>query len=301
MLNFYRRILDFFLPPHSKRRIWIYNLIHPPAWSIRSDLVMHIRILGRFIIKLTHFTAFSTPMLQMKKNYQLYKGERCFIVCTGPSLSISDVEKLKEEFTFGVNTIANAFDQTTWRPTYYVCVDKYCFDSYISDIYNKYNVLYTKAAFLHHKIAKEIRDPSIYRCLIHYGNHKKKPVYNKIRYSDDISICCYDGFTVTNMAIQIAIYMGFQKIYLIGADCNYHIPQLHFTETHLDNTLKNADWVDDMVMKSLEGYKSIRIFAKSKNVEIYNVTRGGMLEIFERKNLDEVLKEHRIGRTIYKN
>ena len=52
--------------------------------------------------------------LQTLKNK--HKGERCFIVCTGPSLSITDLEMLKHDYTFGMNNIFRLFDKTSWRP-----------------------------------------------------------------------------------------------------------------------------------------------------------------------------------------
>src|SRR5690625_3210612 len=41
-----------------------------------------------------------------------HKGEKCFIVATGPSLTIEDLEKLQNEITFSMNSICFAFDET---------------------------------------------------------------------------------------------------------------------------------------------------------------------------------------------
>ena len=113
----------------------------------------------------------------------------------------------------------------------------------------------------------------------------------KIEYSDDISVGVYDGFTVTNMAIQIAIYMGFKKIYLIGCDCDYSKPKIHFIEAPGDKGKIEAGWLPQAAALSIDGYKAIRDFAYKRHVEIYNVTRGGKLEVFYRDNLERVLKE----------
>jgi len=58
-------------------------------------------------------------------------GERVFIVATGPSLSLEDLEKLtascledleklKNENTISMNSIVNVFSKTDFRPTYYM-------------------------------------------------------------------------------------------------------------------------------------------------------------------------------------
>ena len=114
---------------------------------------------------------------------------------------------------------------------------------------------------------------------------------NKIKYSSDMSVNVYDGFTVTNMAIQLAIYMGFKKIYLIGCDCDYTQPKIHFIEAPGDKQKIEAGWLPQAVDLSLDGYRAVRDFAYKKHVEIYNVTRGGKLEVFYRDNLERVLKE----------
>ena len=55
--------------------------------------------------------------LKLYKNR--YQGKRCFITCTGPSLTIGDLESLKNEYTFGMNSIALIHDQTDWKPDFF--------------------------------------------------------------------------------------------------------------------------------------------------------------------------------------
>ena len=40
-------------------------------------------------------------------------------------------------------------------------------------------------------------------------------------FSEDVARVVYGGATVTYACIQIAVYMGFKEIYLLGVDCNY--------------------------------------------------------------------------------
>ena len=46
----------------------------------------------------------------LKEYKNKYKGERCFIICNGPSLTQEDYIKLKDEYTIGMNMIFNWFE-----------------------------------------------------------------------------------------------------------------------------------------------------------------------------------------------
>ena len=75
------------------------------------------------------------------KQLALYKGKftgkRCFLIGNGPSLRAEDLTRLREagEITFAFNRIYSIFDQTPWRPNFYIsqdelmlagCVDTVC-------------------------------------------------------------------------------------------------------------------------------------------------------------------------------
>ena len=64
---------------------------------------------------------------RLKEFENKYNGERCFIIATGPSLTIDDLEKLKDEYTFGVNSIIKLFDKTDFRPDFYGIQDKFVY------------------------------------------------------------------------------------------------------------------------------------------------------------------------------
>ena len=49
--------------------------------------------------------------------------------------------------------------------------------------------------------------------------------------------------------------------------------------------------VEFFKQKSDIAYTCAKEFSEVHGVHIYNCTRGGMLEVFERKDLDEVLSE----------
>ena len=51
----------------------------------------------------------------------------------------------------------------------------------------------------------------------------------------------------------------------------------------------NPEEVIANVIMMERGYRKAKEVAAEKGIKIYNVTRGGMLEVFDRKNLDDIL------------
>lgn len=274
----------------------LVGIIYPPNLTIMSDLSMHGVILWRRILKFLHLSWLSSEIRRCESFRNKYAGQRCFVTCTGPSLTISDVEKLAGEKTFGVNSILKAYPLTKWRPDFYVMVDIIAYRDYYSKDEALIDTMCKEQAFLHYRCltksahGKEILVP------VNFINHNRgRMKRNKITLSKDASICINDCFTVTIMAIQLAIYMGFKEIYLLGCDCNYKAEKSHFIEGEWDKKNRGKKWLDVAVARSINGYIETKKFADAQGVKIFNSTRGGMLEVFPRKSLEDVLAEPRPG------
>ncbi|MBR1748107.1 MAG: glycosyltransferase [Clostridia bacterium] len=262
----------------------------PKAWTLESDPEMHKMIARRRKLKRWHRYSDEMKKIAALKNSQ--EGKRCFITCTGPSLTIEDLELLKDEITIGVNSIVKAYEKTDWRPTYYAMVDYFAFGEFLRTTSFPGKMLCKEESFLHYRVDPKNKTGKEIYCLVDYANHYQNRVKAKdILFSDDLSVCAYDAYTVTNFAIQVAIYLGFKEIYIIGADCNYSGSQIHFIEMPDDKVKISAGWLPDALALSIEGYKAAAEFAKKKGVKIFNSTRGGMLEVFPRVSLEEVLRK----------
>lgn len=110
---------------------------------------------------------------------------------------------------------------------------------------------------------------------------------HRIKYSDDMSVCAYDGFTVTNMAIQLAIYMGFSKIYIIGADCDYSQPKIHFIEVEDDKDKISGGWLPAANDLGIEGYKAMKSLLTSTAVRYIMLHAAASLKY----SIETILKE----------
>lgn len=225
-----------------------------------------------------------------------YKGKRCFIIGNGPSLAIDDLNKLVNEYTFAANRIYNLLPKTVWRPTYYLSVDRDVMRNSWHEL-NKYELgelfLATEMSFEMSKFKGKAT-----RIFLDNKFHINK--YNDMSayISEDVSKCFSDGYTVTFVAIQFAIFMGFKEIYLLGMDFNF--------STMVDKNGKkvvNKDVKDHFYEKrykatvpcfydnNLYAYNVAKKYADEHGIKIYNATRGGKLEVFERVDFDEIIKK----------
>jgi len=223
---------------------------------------------------------FSNPEIEKFKD--LHKGKRCFIIGTGPSLRISDLEILKEnhELCISMNGIYKGFHETEWRPDYYVVADL------DATYYGKEDILNMNVAnkFVA-DVAWNFEDgiAGMYKWhLVRRWEKGKLP-----KFSEDFSKCSYAGRTITyDGGLQLAAFMGFEEIYLLGIDCcNYNEKSTAHFFDELGTARKEETGflqVDD----NLLAYMAAKKHAQEHGFKIFNATRGGKLEVFPRVDFD---------------
>ena len=223
---------------------------------------------------------------QIEKFKDIHKNKRCFIIATGPSLTIEDVEMLKDEITFSVNSCYQLFSKTTWRPTYYMISDNRVYKRIEADLKSIRNELNTVFC------AEDVEwydDVIRFNTTIAYQNIPERGFVreivekrNRLFMSTDPSKYIVSGHSVVYSAIQMAEYMGFSEIYLLGVDCNYSGAQ-QYSSLIKGTPQKRSNMADPM---HIDYYYANKHF--TEKTKVYNATRGGMLEAFPRKNFDEI-------------
>lgn len=226
---------------------------------------------------------------QIKELKNIYKNQRCFIVGNGPSLKVDDLEKLHNEVCFATHRIYEIYDNTSWRPTYYCAQD---------------SALVNVSA---NEISKKIKSKKIIGLFPNRGYKKiDNAIYAKIKYeefypelpkfSEDMEEGFYEGYTVSYMCLQMAMYMGFKEIYLLGIDHSYSVdlnPDGTVKRKNIDDHFSKNDIITALpqTYKSTLAYKSAKKYAESHGIKIYNATRGGCLEVYERVNFDSLFSK----------
>lgn len=263
--------------------------------NIIYDIYTLLYDLKRYIQKIQQF-------------YNQYLGQRCFIIGNGPSLRILDLEKLENEITFASNGIYALYEKTFWRPTFYCAYDYVFCKNMMSKIEDmKMLVTGCRAAFI-----SVIREALQYKDNEDINNLFYIVIKNKIDeatglplFSDDCSKEIYSSGSVTYIMLQLAMYMGFQEIYLLGMDTSFSVERYRDGRIEINKTAnhnkeiekKDKIFVKDMVKSHgynyiadvdslLSGYEAANNVANIRNIKIYNATRGGKLEVFERVDFD---------------
>lgn len=240
-----------------------------------------------------------------------HKDKRCFLIGNGPSLRTDDLDQLHDrgEISFGCNDIYKAFDQTAWRPKYYMRTD-------FADIENKIEILanmdvehkffaeteevYSGDSFVLRNVLGQSRGNVYYIHNIAVSRTDERP-----RFSPDASRALYGGGTVMYKMMQMAVYMGFVNIYLLGVDGThssddepgaYVAKHLHFYDDCVDEIARVRAFATRTTQQASEAmlanaYAQAEEYTREHGIKIYNATRGGILEAFERVDFDSLLRE----------
>ena len=267
------------LENNSKTIFWIGKILRYPYIRIQSFLLEIVASMRR--------RGMVDKRYEKIKTYERkFEGKRCFVVATGPSLTLDDIKLLDNEYTFAMNSICKLYPDTDWRPSFYGIQDENVYAELEEILKKEDGVIFASS-----NLARRFSLPDNF--IVYPLNSKYN--YFDFRYSDKLHVKfssnsyseVYDAYSITFSLLQIAIYMGFKEIYLIGADCNQKVGQKnHFIDMkHVENGDKLLTSAKRNIFSHAEFYK----FAKSKNIKIYNATRGGALEVYPRVTLEEVL------------
>lgn len=267
-------------------------------------------------------------MMEILRGYKnRYMGQRCFIIGNGPSLRAFDLDKINEsgDFSIGSNRIYLIFSQTNWRPTLFTCVEQ----DYVRKSLREMSAIESSLKL----ITTEQNDdhwgkmfPVDGALPIRFKQIPDQLVLNKMPpFSEDITDCVYSGQTVTYVNIQIAAYMGFKEMILLGVDHCYaqkwYIPQElrnydwdrnprnyepghewkgeiqrtegvknHFCDNYADGLFdgKGEDSISQPVEAATMAYKAAKQYAEAHGIKILNATRGGKLNVFKRVVFDSL-------------
>ena len=117
---------------------------------------------------------------------------------------------------------------------------------------------------------------------------------------DNIAKGIFNSSTVMYTAAQLAAYMGFSEIYLIGVDHHFHISRNNKGEIVVDNTVK--DYFSDRYNEDKEKlyipnteqstltYYSMKDHCERRNIQVFNATRGGKLEVLDRVDFESLFE-----------
>jgi len=228
-----------------------------------------------------------------------YRGQRCVIIGNGPSLNKTDLEQLRGMPTFGVNGIYYADTRLPEPLTFYVVEDTKVFEENRADVlgYGREKAGAFILPTFYRPSLGEDDDPVMFR--MNGGFYRADdPSFARPRFSTNAAEVLFCGQSVTIINLQLAYWMGFSEVGLIGMDFSYAIPEgttikgHHYTSAgddpnHFDSRYFGAGktWKDPRLDRVLANYELAKAIYASDGRRIVNCTVGGALEAFERQDL----------------
>ena len=219
----------------------------------------------------------------LRKFKDIHKGKRCFLVGNGPSVTYEDLDCLRrnKEICFGVNAGYRAFENTKWRPDYYVAIDQYFIEDHIAEINSLECV-----KFFRHLEYSDVRAEGEA-----YDVHLIPGVVSNHNFSFDIEKGVYSGDTVLYDALQIASYMGFSEIYLIGADMSVGVAgnsqANHFYKAEKKVQIPVGVWDPTT---AIEAFGAAHDVLKQQGIRFENATRNAWWDNVPRVEFDSLMK-----------
>lgn len=254
--------------------------------------------------------------------HNIHQGERCFILATGPSISGQDLMPLSKETCISVSDFYLHPSAHEILPKYNVIAPNHApfkFESLaklvddINLIYNGRNHLFSGNTNYQYSFSKYITDnPEKLENNLTLINYQSAPSLDEYNFKDDslwdITKTPFAPRTVVYSAIQVAAYMGFSEIYLLGCDHDYLMRYFNktFDSTHFYNEEKSSckeeevnsekfldaftleNWFQEYYFRWKQ-YRLMNEYLKNRGQIIYNATDGGMLDVFPRVKLHEIL------------
>lgn len=178
-----------------------------------------------------------------------HKGKRCFIIGNGPSLRKTDLQRLRGEYTFGMNRVYLAFPDWQFTTSFLVSVNSLVIEQCASDFlaqpmpvflsWRSRNFVPGAGQMAQDKkIAKSLPPSQVavnaHRSDIsppatrtrHPAPDPNPPIYLHTtytgeRFATDARTRLWEGATVTFVCLQLAYHMGFDQAILIGVDHSF--------------------------------------------------------------------------------
>lgn len=222
---------------------------------------------------------------RLKKYHNLHKGEDCFILGNGPSLNKMDLSQLADYHTFGQNKIFLIFDQVNLNLSYLVSVNPYVIEQSKKE-FEEMNC----PVFLSQTASRKVIQDRKHINRLH--------TLNVWSFYEDITQPICEGHTVTFVSLQLAYYMGFKRVFLIGVDHSFkqegssHEVQVYKgdDENHFHpDYFKGQKWQLADVYGSEVSFHLANYFYLKDGRRIYDATVDGKLEVFPKVDFNEIL------------
>ncbi len=222
---------------------------------------------------------------RLRKFYNAFQGQDCFVIGNGPSLNKMDLSPLANFHTFGQNKIYLLSDRVDLNLSFLVSVNRFVIEQSREHFLQMKCPIFLSYTASRHTIPER---PNIYR--LHTQN-----VWS---FYDDITHPICEGHTVTYVSLQLAYYMGFRRVVLIGVDHNFkQSGKAHEVQTYEGEDenhfhpdyFKGQKWQLADVYGSEVSYHLAQYHYLRDGRQILDATVDGKLQVFPKVKYDAIL------------
>lgn len=215
---------------------------------------------------------------------------RCFVIGNGTTLTYADLDLITGQPSFACNRINLAYPFTKWRPMYYAHVE-----SFAPNLpFIRENIEAGRQCFLSEYYGEPpqgvhgIKDAPNIQWVKHCHHHILNFDNPEVPDEWHMPQPCIFGGSV-NFMMQLAILKGFTEIVLLGCDLIYKDKKpSHFDKHYEHGGEQPAFYASrNAFFGHVQSMNWIR--RKKKDITVLNATRGGLLELWERVRLTDVL------------
>jgi hypothetical protein len=255
--------------------------------NILLDCIRYVRA----IVKKPNFK----NIIKLNKEWKnRYKNQKVFVVANGPSLKSIDSNIFAGEKAITMNS----FEKCVWKDK--VEIVAHCLgepansDSWMENSFlDSINGIESHSYWMHFSSKDKLK----------YTAQKKDKIYyvfpsieSGIYLSKHINLhqSSLSYQTTAQLAIQVAIYMGFSEIVLVGFDHDWLASpdySKHFYSDKKDeaDSLGKMSYIDiiEFMCRMWKIYYKLKYIAVYNAIKIYNITPNSYLDVFEHQEYQE--------------
>lgn len=242
-----------------------------------------------------------------------YAGEKLYILCTGPSLSLEDIEHLRGEHTLAVNGFVHAYGEH-FEPTFYAMSHGAFYRDGAEDFFDKLFGRFDHTRFFVPHYAHDYMERKV---MPNWESKRKDLYYVPTFFSQNVPTLGHEDqghFREPDLTKQVikagnillfctllGLELGFDEIYIMGADHNLlatnSLNEEYWDHCYEEETVPGLDYTPkDYIykMKYLLSvflhHERIKKVADQRGQKVFNVTRdSSYLDVYPYRHTDEVL------------
>ena len=238
---------------------------------------------------------------QNRKLFNRHKGERCFILGAGSSIAKQDLKKLAGEYVISVSNTFVHEDYSVIKPRYHVLPhilsghgDLYSRQKFVAWLQEMEQKTLDVEMFFHIGDKELIDDNALFKDRhIHWNEYVD---WNE-RDAFPIDLSRVPAIkSVSELAITVALYLGFEKIYLLGFDHDWFNGPLvyfynHATQHALAPNAENLAYADSefQMLRHAYIFKKYKYFSQIRqNIFNANADPHSYVDVFPKVDYDSL-------------